>query len=241
MLTPEERERFSRHIILKEIGFDGQEKLKKSKVLVVGAGGLGSPVLLYLAAAGIGHIGIIDDDILSLSNLQRQILYKTNEIGLPKCHCAAKNILKLNPGIKISTYNNRLCDDNSHDIITKYDIVIDATDNRESRYVINQACLSLKRPMIYGSIGENRGYVALFTCKDKSTSYEALFPYSDKTETPSQPIGIIGALPGIIGTIQAMTAIKYILGVPVLENQLLIFDAESMDFIKVNSATKHSF
>ncbi|MCQ2336469.1 MAG: HesA/MoeB/ThiF family protein [Paludibacteraceae bacterium] len=234
MLTIEEKERFLRHIIFKDVGIEGQEKLKDSSVLVIGAGGLGSPVLLYLAAAGVGRIGIVDDDIVSIDNLQRQILYKTEDIGLLKCQCAAKRLLDLNPNVDITTYNKRLDDDNCREIVSGYDIVVDATDNMRSRYVISGACCSMKKIMVHGSVCENKGYVALLTCENKNTSYEALFPNDGETEPFMQPTGIIGTLPGIIGTIQAMTTVKYIIGIPVLVNQLLVFDAESMDFLKLN-------
>lgn len=233
MLTSEERERYSRHLLFSEVGESGQEKLKASSVLVVGAGGLGSPVLLYLAAAGVGHLGIIDDDVVSISNLQRQVLYKTDEIGKSKCECAAKRLQELNPDISITSYNSRLTPENSASIINEYDLVVDATDNLKTRYVISRTCCAQKKPMVYGSICENKGHTALFTCQSASTSYEALFPYTNEVESFKQPLGLVGALPGIIGTMQAMTAIKYIVGLPVLVNQLLIFDADSMDFMKL--------
>lgn len=234
MLSIEEKERYSRHLLFGDVGEAGQEKLKAARVLVVGAGGLGSPVLLYLAAAGVGHIGIIDDDAVSLSNLQRQVLYTSDEIGKPKCECARRRMLALNPTIEISVYNSRFTAENGGEIAEDYDLVVDATDNLKTRYAISQACRTLCKPMVYGSICENKGHVALFTCEDIESSYEALFPYSDDVESFRQPLGLVGAMPGIIGTIQAMTAIKYIVGKPVLVNKLLIFDAESMDFMKLD-------
>ena len=223
-LTSRETERYNRHIILQDIGIQGQEKIKDSRVLVVGAGGLGSPVLYYLAAAGIGHIGIMDDDTVSESNLQRQILYDTTHVGTAKATVAAAKLIQLNPFCRITPYITRLTPDNALDIITNYDVVVDATDNLYARYVINDACVQLHKPFVYGSIREFEGQLSVFNYHDGPT-YRDLFEYHDAVKDFSQPLGVIGALPGIIGSLQANEVIKVILEKPgVLSGKLLAID-----------------
>ena len=223
-LTNQEKERYNRHIILQDIGIQGQEKIKATSILVVGAGGLGSPVLYYLTAAGIGHLGIMDDDTVSESNLQRQILYDTTCMGTPKVSVAATKLQQLNPSGRITPYFTRLSLDNALEIISRYDIVIDATDNLYSRYLINDACVKLNKPFVYGSICEFNGQVSVFNYKNGPT-YRDLFEYNDKIDSFSQPQGVIGALPGIIGSLQATEAIKVILEKPgVLSGKLLTID-----------------
>jgi len=223
-LTPKEKERYDRHIVLQEVGIEGQEKIKAASVLVVGAGGLGSPVLYYLAAAGIGHIGIMDDDTVSESNLQRQILYDTTCVGSPKATVAADKLNRLNPFCQITPYTARLSRDNAPGIISGYDIVIDATDNLYARYLINDACVESGKPFVYGSICEFSGQLSVFNYHDGPT-YRDLFEYDDNIVHFTQPSGVIGALPGIIGSLQVNETIKIILEKPgVLSGKLLTID-----------------
>lgn len=228
-LTQQERERYDRHLILPEIGEDGQLTLKHSSVLVVGAGGLGSPVLFYLAGAGIGRIGIMDDDTVSESNLQRQIMYTTAQIGEKKAQCAAERVAALNHFCKTDVYNFRITDENAERIVSSYDIVVDATDNLASRYIINDACVKTGKPFVHGSICEFYGQAALFNYKGGRT-YRDLYPYHESIPEFSQPRGIIGALPGIVGSIEALETVKTLLGRPSLAGRLLVIDASTMEF-----------
>ena len=217
-----EKERYARHLILEEIGEPGQEKLKRAKVLVVGAGGLGSPVLLYLTAAGIGRIGILDNDIVSESNLQRQILYDTQCLGALKVEVAARNLQALNPYTTIVPYAQRLTSE------------IDATDNLPSRYLIDEACVRYGKPFVYGSICEFKGQVSVFNYQGGPT-YRDLYEYHDAIAEFQQPQGVIGALPGVVGSIQANEAIKLILGSQdTLSGKLLLIDLLKGSFQTMN-------
>lgn len=204
-------ERYSRQISLKEIGREGQEKIKKAKVLVIGAGGLGSPVLLYLAGAGVGTIGIMDDDLVSESNLQRQILYDSLSLGKPKVEIARHKLQALNPECRIFPIQQRLTSKNASEIITNYDIVVDATDNLPSRYIIDDACVECGKPFVYGSICEFEGQLSVFNYRQGPT-YRDLYPYHEKIADFQQPSGVIGALPGVVGSLQAIETLKLILG-----------------------------
>lgn len=222
-------ERYNRHIVLPEISVEGQEKLGSAKILVVGAGGLGSPVLSYLGAAGIGHIGIVDDDVVSLSNLQRQILYKSSEIGEWKVEKAEERLLANNPHLKIKTFRTRFTEENAILIAKSYDIIVDCTDNYESRYIIDSATKTLNIPMVYGSISQFSGQVSVFNYKG-GRSYKDLFeekPNIDKND--ASLLGVLGVLPGIIGAIQANEVMKIILNMQgILKNKLFLMDAKTM-------------
>ncbi|HIP31335.1 MAG TPA: molybdopterin-synthase adenylyltransferase MoeB [Crocinitomicaceae bacterium] len=226
-LSNEEKNRYSRHILLDKIGLAGQEKLKKAKVLVIGAGGLGSPVLLYLAAAGVGTIGIIDFDVIEDSNLQRQVLFSTEDIGKSKAITAKKKLEAQNPYIEIIAYNFPLNNKNAVDLIEKYDIVIDGTDNFNTRYLVNDACVITNTILVYGAIYKFEGQVSVFNYQNGPT-YRCLFPEPPKKgSVPScSEVGVIGILPSIIGSMQANEAIKILLGIgETLSGKLLIFNS----------------
>lgn len=212
-------ERYQRQILLKGFGLEGQHKLLQAKVLVVGAGGLGCPALQYLAAAGVGTIGIVDEDIVSITNLHRQILFTVDDIGLPKSSTAKERLAKLNPEISITAYNERLTTNNALAIIKDYDIVIDATDNFSSRYLINDACVLLNKPIVYGAVSQFEGQVAILnyhsTTSIASANYRDLFPKPpiDGEVLNCAEAGVLGVLPGIIGSMQASETIKLITGI----------------------------
>ncbi len=236
--TEEQIKRYARHIILPEVGGKGQEKLLKSKVLVVGAGGLGSPAIYYLAAAGVGTIGIVDFDVVDFSNLQRQILHNTERVGVPKVESARMTVEKLNPDVKVITYNTMLNKSNILDIIKDYDVVLDGTDNFPTRFLINDACYFLGKPLVSAAMLRFEGQISVFDYRDKENSpcYRCLYPEPPPPGlVPScQEAGILGSIGGIMGCIQATEAIKVLLGIgEPLVGKLLIMDALSMDFRKV--------
>lgn len=205
-------ERYARQIMLPEIGVEGQQRLLDSRVLIVGVGGLGSPIALYLTAAGVGHIGIIDSDVVSESNLQRQVLYKTNEVGLKKVERAYDHLTELSPHTHIEQYYTRLTESNATEIISQYDIVIDGCDNAATRYIIDEECARQSKPYIYGAISEYEGQVSVFDARE-DWRYTDLYPDKDfALSLPQKERGVIGTLPGIIGTVQATEAIKLITG-----------------------------
>ena len=211
-LSDDNRQRYARHLVLPSVGEEGQIKLLESSVLVVGAGGLGSPAMMYLAAAGVGRIGIIDDDFVEESNLQRQIIHSTSSIGDPKAKSAAERISLLNPGINVFPMVDRLTESNALSVIKDYDIVIDGTDNFSSRYLIGDVCEILGKPWIFGSIHRFEGQVSTFNFGD-GPNYRDLFPKPPPPELAPNcsEAGVLGVLPGIVGTIQATEAIKVIL------------------------------
>ncbi|MBS0359372.1 MAG: molybdopterin-synthase adenylyltransferase MoeB [Proteobacteria bacterium] len=228
----DEQQRYARHFSLAEIGIEGQQRLKNAKVLCVGAGGLGSPLLLYLAAAGVGTIGIIDFDTLDLSNLQRQILYDVTQIGLPKTEAAKQRLLNLNPHIEIITYPERLTENNVLDIVREYDIVADGSDNFTTRYLVNDACFHLQKPNVQASIFQFSGQCSVFTTVG-GPCYRCLFPHppTENFIPNCSETGVLGVLPGIMGSIQATEVIKLICGIGMpLVGRLLSFDALQMKF-----------
>lgn len=241
MLNKEEISRYSRHLLLPEIGISGQEKLKAAKVLVIGAGGLGCPALQYLAAAGVGEIGIIDFDKVDISNLQRQILYNVEDVGKYKAEISATKLSKQNPLVSFKVFNSALDTKNALQIISDFDIVIDGTDNFTTRYLVNDACVILNKPLIYGSIYRFEGQVSVFNYSSvpntKSPTYRCLFPVPPSPESSPNcsEIGVLGVLPGIIGTLQATETIKLITGIgEILSGRLLLINALSMEFITVS-------
>lgn len=234
--TEEQIERYSRHIILPEVGGRGQAKLLKSRVFVLGAGGLGSPALLYLAAAGVGTIGVADADCVDLSNLQRQIIHNNTRVGMPKVASAAKTINELNPDVKVVQYNERLHLDNIRRIIRDYDVVLDGSDNFPTRFLMNDASFFEHKTLVSGSMFRFDGQVAVFKPDKGLPCYRCLYPEPPpKGLVPScQEAGVLGALAGVIGVLQAVETVKEIIGIgDSLAGHLLIFDALKMQFRKV--------
>lgn len=231
-LSNEELERYSRHLILKEIGYKGQKQLSASKVLIVGAGGLGAPAAMYLAAAGVGTIGIADADDVDLSNLQRQIIHTTKDIGIPKVDSAAETIKTLNPNIEVKTYHEYLYSKNIKNIIREYDFVIDGTDNFATKFIINDACVMEKIPFSHAGILQFKGQL-MTVVPGKSPCYRCIFkePPPKGAVPTCQEAGVIGAMAGVIGSMQALEAIKYLTGIgELLTGKLLTFDALTMQF-----------
>ncbi len=238
-LTDQELERYARHIVLPEIGGAGQQKLKRARVLVIGAGGLGAPVLQYLAAAGVGTLGIVDDDTVSLSNLQRQVIHDTASIGQTKAESARAAILRINPEISVELHALRLTPENATSLVSGYDIVVDGSDNFETRYAAADACEAEKKPLVHAAIGRFDGSLTVLkpfeTGKDGgwNPSYRDLFPEPPPAGlVPScAAAGVLGTLPGVIGTLQAMEAIKLIAGIgEPLVGRLLLYDALAARF-----------
>ncbi|HLG33981.1 MAG TPA: HesA/MoeB/ThiF family protein [Bacteroidia bacterium] len=230
--------RYQRQILLKEFGVVAQEKLLKAKVLVIGAGGLGCPTLQYLAAAGVGTIGIVDFDVVEISNLQRQILFSVEDIGKPKAKVAAEKLKAFNPEILIQTFNTKLQGDNALKIISDYDVVIDGSDNFPTRYLVSDACVLLNKPLVYGSVFRFEGQVSVFNFgEDKArTNYRDMFPVTPSPDEVQDcnEAGVIGTLPGIIGTMQANETIKIITGIgKALSNKLLTYGALENSFYEV--------
>jgi len=231
-LSHDEIRRYSRHLIMPEVALEGQQKLKAARVLCIGAGGLGSPATLYLAAAGVGTIGLVDFDVVDFSNLQRQILHGTSDVGRSKLESARETLSDINPGVNIETHEGALSSENALDILRDYDLVIDGTDNFPTRYLVNDACVLLGKPNVYGSIFRFEGQASIFATKE-GPCYRCLY-----AEPPPPGLvpscaegGVLGVLPGIIGTIQATEAVKLIIGAGApLIGRLLLFDALSMHF-----------
>lgn len=234
--SKEELERYSRHLIIPEFNIEGQRRLKEAKVLVVGTGGLGSPLLLYLTAAGVGNIGILDFDVVDDSNLQRQVLFTVDDVGKPKSEAAKVRLEKLNPHVNFTVHNTMLTSENALDIIKDYDVVADGTDNFPTRYLVNDACVILDKVNVYASIFRFEGQVSVFNYKDKNGEYGP--HYRDLFPTPPPPGlvpscaegGVIGVLPGIVGSLQANEVLKVVSGVgDPLAGRLFLFDALSFE------------
>lgn len=234
-LTNEEIRRYGRHLIMPEFGIEGQRRLKASSVLIIGTGGLGSPLALYLAAAGIGRIGLVDYDIVDESNLQRQVVHGISTVGVLKVESAKKRLLDINPTLIVDTYNVPLTSENAVEIMTPYDIIIDGTDNFPTRYLVNDACVKLGKPNVYGSILRFEGQLSVFYAKE-GPCYRCMFP-----EPPPPGLvpncaeaGVLGVLPGVIGTMQATEAIKLITGIgEPMTGRMLLYDALEMSFTTI--------
>lgn len=245
MLTPEEIQRYKRHLVLREVGGEGQQRLKAARVLVIGAGGLGSPLLMYLAAAGVGTLGVIDDDTVSLDNLQRQIVHDTAHVGQPKVDSARDMIGRLNPHVRVETHNMRLDAANALDIIGRYDIVCDGSDNFATRYLVSDACFFARRPLVFAAVGPFDGYVTTFkphmTGPDGKPypTYRCIFPEAPPPGTVANcaEVGVLGAVVGVVGTLQATEVLKEITGAgESLAGRLLIYDAKGGRFESVRVA-----
>lgn len=233
-LNSEQKRRYNRHLILDGFGVEGQKRLLGAKVLIVGAGGLGSPIALYLAAAGVGTLGIVDGDVVSLSNLQRQIIHSTRNIGRPKVDSAAEQIAEVNPNVNVVTYDTFLSESSALEIISGYDYVLDGTDNFSPKYLINDACVMLGKPFSMGGISRYNGQ--LMTHVQGSACYRCLFPEPpalEEVETCAVT-GVLGSIAGICGTLLATECIKYFIGGELLTNAMLTFDALSMSFRKID-------
>ncbi len=231
-LTPDELRRYSRHLLLPQVGLEGQRKLKAASVLIVGVGGLGSPIAMYLAAAGVGRLGLVDADVVDESNLQRQIVHGQHTVGRLKVESARERLLDLNPHIRVDVYPVRLTRDNALDILRPYDIVVDGTDNFPTRYLLNDACVFLGKPFVYGSIYRFDGQVSVFDAR-RGPCYRCLFPQPPPPHlVPTCGMGgVFGVLPGVVGTIQATEVLKLILGIgEPLIGRLLLYDALDMTF-----------
>lgn len=241
-LANDQLERYSRNIILKEVGTDGQMKLLNSKVLIVGTGGLGSPAAMYLAAAGIGTIGLVDPDVVDLSNLQRQIIHSNKDVGRPKVRSGKETINNLNPDVEVVTYKEWISSANITDIIKDrdYDFIIDATDNFPAKFLINDACVLSRKSFSHAGISQLYGQTMTYV-PGKGPCYRCIFlnPPPAKASPDLAEKGVLGVIPGVIGTIQATEAIKYLLGIgKLLTGKLLVFDALDMEFRKVDIAAR---
>ncbi|MGC2408464.1 MAG: HesA/MoeB/ThiF family protein [Methyloceanibacter sp.] len=245
MLSQDEIERYKRQLVLKEIGGEGQQRLKRARVLVVGAGGLGSPLLIYLAAAGVGQIGIIDNDRVSLDNLQRQIAHDSSSVGTFKTRSAAKSIERLNPHVETKLYTTRLVPENAHEIISHYNVVADGSDNFATRYLVNDACYFAGRPLVTAAVGPFDGHLTTFRAFERDAegtprpSYRCLFPEAPPPGivAPCAEAGILGAVAGVMGTLAAVEVLKELLSIgESLVGRLLLYDALQPRFSAVDYA-----
>jgi adenylyltransferase/sulfurtransferase len=239
MLDSEELERYARHIVLREVGGPGQAALKRARVLVVGAGGLGAPVLLYLAAAGVGTLGIIDDDTVSLSNLQRQVIHGTSDVGAPKVESAAATIRRLNPHVAVEMHATRLVAGNALDLVGRYDLVADGSDNFATRYLVSDACFFAGRPLVTAAMGTFDGTLTTIRAHERAAdgrpnpTYRCLFPEAPPPDTvpACAEAGVLGAMSGVLGSLAALEVIREIVGFgESLVGRLLMVDARSMRF-----------
>lgn len=232
-MTSEQKNRYHRHILLEEIGLDGQERLLQSRVLIIGAGGLGSPVAMYLAAAGVGTIGLADGDVVSLSNLQRQIIHNTSDLGRKKVLSARDRIIAMNPDVHVEIYDHFITEDTIEALVQQYDFIVDATDNPSIKYLINDACVMSGKPFTMGGISRFEGQ--LMTHVPGSACYRCIFPEPSGANEQQNctGTGVLGSIAGICGTLQATEVIKYLTGMgELLTNTLLTFDARTMQFIR---------
>jgi molybdopterin/thiamine biosynthesis adenylyltransferase len=236
--TEDEVERYARHLVLREIGGPGQQKLKAARVLVVGAGGLGAPASLYLAAAGIGTLGLIDPDVVALSNLQRQVLYATEDVGRGKVEAAAERLSGLNPNVKVIAHPQLLDEHNAASIVRDYDLVLDGTDSFETRFSVNAACYAEGKPLVSGAIGRWSGQLAIFEAgltrgrplAERAPCYRCLVPEVPPEAETCSAVGVMGALAGVVGSMMALEALKRIAGAgEPLSGRLLIYDALSAE------------
>lgn len=230
--SSEELERYARHIVLHEIGGPGQQKLKSARVLVIGAGGLGSPAILYLAAAGVGMLGVVDDDVVSLSNLQRQVLHSTREVGEPKTDSAGRAVAGINPHVGLVAHQCRLEEDNASDLIGGYDMVLDGSDNFETRYLVNRTCVALGKTLVSAAIGRWEGQLSVFRSHLGGPCYQCIFPEAPPPGTvpACAEAGVLGAMAGVMGTMQAVEAVKVITGAgEPLDGRLFLYDALRAD------------
>ncbi|WP_299477420.1 molybdopterin-synthase adenylyltransferase MoeB [uncultured Roseibium sp.] len=250
MLSQAELERYARHIVMQEIGGAGQQKLKNARVLVIGAGGLGAPVLQYLAAAGVGTLGIVDDDAVSLSNLQRQVIHDTDKLGEPKVASAAEAIARLNPNVAVEPHPTRIAGHNALALISDYDLVVDGSDNFETRYLVSDACFFAKKPLVTAAVGQFDGSITTLKPFEKNAdgelnpTYRCLFPRKPRAGLlpTCAEAGVLGALTGIVGTMQAMEVIKEITGTGEgLVGRMVMFDARSfrMETIRYKRSAKN--
>ncbi len=237
--TPAEIERYKRHLVLREVGGAGQQKLKAARVLIIGAGGLGSPLLMYLAAAGVGTVGIVDDDVVSLSNLQRQIVHETARVGTPKVDSARDALGRINPHTIVETHAMRITAQNAMDLISRYDIVADGSDNFATRYLVSDACFLAGKTLVYGAVGPFDGYVSTFKPHLKQAdgtpypSYRCLFPEAPPAGLIANcsEVGVLGAVVGVVGTLQATEVLKEILDIgDSLTGRLMMYDALTARF-----------
>lgn len=224
-MTHETINRYARHLVLKEIGGPGQQALLSAKVVIIGAGGLGGPVGLYLAAAGLGEITIIDDDVIEASNLQRQVQFEEADIGMPKAKIMANALADLNPDIRIKHENTRLVTNNAKQLLSNHDIILDGTDSFETRFLVNEISLALDIPLISGAIGRFDGQIALFNTSQDMPCYQCLVPSIPPNATTCSEVGVVGALAGVIGSMMALETIKHITGAgETLAGRLWVFD-----------------
>lgn len=239
MLSPEEIERYARHIVLPEVGGPGQQKLKAAKVLVIGAGGLGAPLLQYLAAAGVGTLGVVDDDLVSLSNLQRQVIHDTDMVGLPKVESAENALKRINPHVAVHTHNRRINSDNAADLLKNYDIIADGCDNFETRYLVSDACFYAGKTLVTAAVGRFDGTLTTLKPHEKNKdgecnpTYRCLFPNqpAEGAVPTCAQAGVLGALTGILGSLQALEVIKEIAGIGEgMVGRLLLVDSLTMRF-----------
>ena len=244
-LTPEEIARYKRHLVLRDVGGQGQHRLKAARVLIIGVGGLGSPVTLYLAAAGVGTLGIVDDDTLSLSNLQRQIIHETAQVGALKVESARDMVGRINPHVTVETHPTRITAENALDLIGRYDLVVDGSDNFATRYLVSDACYLAKRPLVFGALGPFDGYITTFKPHEKKPdgtpwpTYRCIFPEAPPPGTVANcaEVGILGAVAGVVGTLLATETLKEILGIgETLAGRLMIYDALGARFEQVKVA-----